>query len=456
MKISVLLIASFSLASCRDFLSVQPQGKVLPKTDEEFRALIDARLRDIEGGADEYIVGNMDVIARLEGCADDLDANIMAGSNLPVYAGALINKRQTDWREIWKIVRDCNIVIANLKSRTSTLASKTLSAAYAIKAVCYYNMTRDFCPAWNDGSEIGLPIVETFDAFDRPARASLRETRDYALSLFDAALALEPSDSEFIFTEYVIKAYKAKLLFWTENWGETLLLCDDIIQNSSFELADEDSYAAEFSSAGQGGKETIVRSHINDSGELDWYFSALRGYIASRPASASLIKLYGDHPENDVRHGLCFDPRRFNLKAPECRIRLSEIYLMKAEVLCHLGREAEALEAINYLRDKRLRSYEALSLSSLPPLRTDGIVVYDATGKGLTPLLQLIFDERRKELFMEGDRWFELKRNGSPEWWVISSGLKYTTRKYMYTAPIYRGDVRLNLELAQNEGYEAD
>ena len=77
----------------------------------------------------------------------------------------------------------------------------------------------------------------------------------------------------------------------------------------------------------------------------------------------------------------------------------------------------------------------------------------DALGNPVTPLLQAILDERRKEMFMEGDRWFELKRNGRPEWWVISNGLKYTTRKYLYTAPISKDDIDLNPGLEQNPGY---
>ena len=77
----------------------------------------------------------------------------------------------------------------------------------------------------------------------------------------------------------------------------------------------------------------------------------------------------------------------------------------------------------------------------------------DCYGKPLTPLLQAIFDERRKEMYMEGDRWYELKRNGCPEWWIISNGLKYTTKAYLYTSPISKSDVDLNPGLEQNPGY---
>ena len=92
-------------------------------------------------------------------------------------------------------------------------------------------------------------------------------------------------------------------------------------------------------------------------------------------------------------------------------------------------------------------------MASLPAVRPDDRIVVDCQGNAVTPLLQAIFDERRKELYMEGDRWYELKRNGCPEWWVISNGLKYTTREYLYTSPISKSDVDLNPGLEQNPGY---
>ena len=73
-----LTLTVLVLCGCGNWLSVQPQGEVIPKTDEEFAAIIHNRLRDIEGGEDEFVIGNMDVIARTEGYADNLDANIPA------------------------------------------------------------------------------------------------------------------------------------------------------------------------------------------------------------------------------------------------------------------------------------------------------------------------------------------------------------------------------------------
>lgn len=77
-----LILTAAALTSCGNYLNVQPQGEIIPKTDEEFASIIHNRLREIEGGGDEYVVGNMDVIKHLEGCADNLDANITTSASL--------------------------------------------------------------------------------------------------------------------------------------------------------------------------------------------------------------------------------------------------------------------------------------------------------------------------------------------------------------------------------------
>jgi hypothetical protein len=92
---------------------------------------------------------------------------------------------------------------------------------------------------------------------------------------------------------------------------------------------------------------------------------------------------------------------------------------------------------------------------TLPPVDSTSLIRQDATGRPLTPLIQAILNERRKELYLEnGDRWFELKRHGRPEWWVARDGMKYWTRKYMYTWPIDVLDLDLQPGLIQNPGYE--
>lgn len=438
-NILIGLAAMVSVIGCKNYLNVQPQGEVIPETDEEFAAIIHNLLRDIEGGGDEYVIGNMDALKFLEGCADNLDANIRTSANLTFFAGEEIDSRQRAYEESWKVVRDCNIVTENMKDRGTDIARGALSAAYSMKGIVYYNLLREFCQPWSDtmADELpGIPIVDKFGINDKPARGTIRQTYDYAKAQFEAALALNPTDPKYVFTEWIIKAYEAKLEFWCQNWDNVITLCEDIIAHNGISLTPISEYADMINSQYDTKGEVLVRSHINNSSELDWYFNYTKSYLASRPASARLIRLFGENPKNDVRYAASFDKKRMNVKTPECKVRLSEVVLMLSEAYYHKGDNASALKWLNELRRDRIAEVTDLTMDSLPEVRTDDRIVVDCQGDAVTPLLQAIFDERRKELYMEGDRWYELKRNGRPEWWVISNGLKYTTKEYLYTSPI--------------------
>ena len=447
-----------ALSACTNYLNVQPQGYVLPTTDAEFGAVVHSMLREIEGGGDDIIFGNMERLVRLEGIADNLDANVRIGNNLPSYAGELINTMQLRYRSYWSEMKDCNLVIENLEGRTTDEAKGLLAATYSIKGLLYYNMIRDYCEPWdagNEASQLGLPIVEKFNIYDMPLRASLKETYEYALAQFDKALSMNNHDKTYIFTEWVIKSLKAKLLFWAEQWEDCAALCEDILQNSGYKLTGIDAYKDMINSEKAPKGEVILRSHINDSSELDWYFSAIKKYLYSRPASAKFVRLFGETPSDDIRYESCLGSKRFAVKVAEYKIRLSEILLMDAECRYHVGDKDAALAQINALRAARIKDAAELTMDTLPAVRVDNLIVENALGKAVDPLLQAIFDERQKEFFLEGDRWYELKRNGRPEWWIVNNGLKYTTRRYLYTAPIYKNDVDMNPDMKQNPGYES-
>lgn len=455
-KTALLTIAALVLASCGNFLNVQPQGYVIPSTDEEFSAILHTILNDIEGGGDEYVIGNMDVISRREGCADDLDANIKVGS-ITSYAGEIINSRMTDYRETYEIIKDCNILIENMEGRTSNEARNMLGSALAIKGICYYNLVRDFCEAYDANAaatQLGLVLVDRFDISESAARSDLRTTGEYVEDLLKRSIDLGQTDGKYFFTEWIVKSYLARTYFWEEKWDACQSVCEDILKNSPYKLTEREDYEAMIMADNAIRGEVITRSHINNASELDWYFSYVKGYIKSRPASASLVKLFGDDPARDIRYAIGFNGKRICQKTPECRVRLSEIQLMLAECFAHKGEDAKALSLVNELRSKRIEGDYELRADSLPSLQDGERIRVDAEGKDLTPVMKAVLDERRRELFLEGDRWFELKRNGSPEWWIISNGLKYTTYKYLYTAPIYKSDVDVYDNIIQNDGYE--
>ena len=178
-----------------------------------------------------------------------------------------------------------------------------------------------------------------------------------------------------------------------------------------------------------------------------------KNYLKNRPCSRLFYDLFAEK-EKDVRFTLSIDAKRLPAKNLLSCLRSAELQLILAESYYHSEEPEKALAALNELRRKRIADVSDYTMQTLPPVDHDDLIQVDAKGNALTPLLYTIHCERRKELFLEGDNWYELKRNGCPEFWVAKQGLKYTTYSWMYTFPLYAPDIQLVEGLEQNPGYD--
>ena len=468
-KIWVIVLAALLLGGCKRYLDVTPQGKIIPETEEDFEALLNNMLYAIEEGTDEDILGCYDRVILYESISDNLDANISAG-RLTLYAGDVANNFQKGYYEgLYSAIKDCNLILEYMLDKDSEKARALCAAACAIKGVCYYNLIRIYCEPYDAATASslpGIPIVEHFDVESDavPDRNTLARSYEYAVSLFRQAIDCHMTDESYLFTEAVAKTYLAKLYFWGEEWSEVIPLCEELLAVPSYALADRSVYTESIQSYGDRLQEVIIRERTTGDDDVKTlYDETFKQYLSSRPVNATLLKLFGAEPQKDVRWSIMCDAKRVNQKTVTARVRGSELHLMLAESYAHPGAqqdEAKALSLLNELRRKRIEDVEDYTLRTLPEPDPGALITVDATGKPLTPLISAILDERRKELYMEGDRWFELKRNGCPEWWVIQQSgstlpVKYVTRKYLYTMPVSVRDIRNSQgQIAQNPGYE--
>jgi len=115
-------------------------------------------------------------------------------------------------------------------------------------------------------------------------------------------------------------------------------------------------------------------------------------------------------------------------------IRKSEILLNKAEAFYRLGRETEALAELNAFK----------------ALRGLGPVQFERQG-----IFEEILAERFKEFAFEGQRFFDLKRNGKDidKRSFLSPNDFVAFEDFRILAPIPRREVELNSNLNQNRGY---
>jgi hypothetical protein len=118
--------------------------------------------------------------------------------------------------------------------------------------------------------------------------------------------------------------------------------------------------------------------------------------------------------------------------------RTGEMYLIRAEARANSSQDLLALNDLNALRAARI----------------NGFVAGTETGAALLAAIQL---ERRKELFMEGHRWFDLKRTtrlidrGAISSPTTQSLLAAGRREWVW--PIPQGERDANPNMAQNAGY---
>ena len=117
-------------------------------------------------------------------------------------------------------------------------------------------------------------------------------------------------------------------------------------------------------------------------------------------------------------------------------LRLAEQYLIRAEARARMGNFAGSIEDLDMIRDR----------AGLPLLaETDPGISQDV-------LLDVIFEERRKELFSEwGHRWFDLKRSGRVDEVLGSNSPNWESADQLY--PIPEEERMKNPNLSQNKGY---
>lgn len=445
------------LTSCNDFLDIKPYGKTIPRSREEYKALLDGLLNGIDMGStgQEQLVGNYSLSATYELCADNLETNLTeypGGNYLTGYIGSILSGRQSVYIDLYESIRTANIILDGWKPAVYERAdSSILGTCYAIRGVAYYQLLRQFCaPSGTADARLGVPLVTQFNLEATPTRSSYEQTVAQAESDLKQALAYRIGGGMYRFTDDALRGYLARLYHWTGQWQEAydqamaVVEAHPLLDSAAYRKMQETQYGLE-------GNRILMGNILSDGGTgLSGTLSQLR----YRPISTRWLSLF---PEGglDVRYAMAVARRRRNAKLLFAGLRSAELYLIAMESQYHLGDTRTALLMLNRLRRLRCPSQAGYSPMGLPDLPDDELIRTDAAGAPLTPLLYAILSERRKEMYMEnGDRFWELKRNGRPEFWVAVRGMKYWTRSYMYTFPLPVTDLYVQPSLIQNPGYE--
>ena len=471
----IILLAGLISACNKDFLELKPEqatetGKAI-KDLPGLRAAISGVYSLMQ--SEDYYGRTMPLLPDLR--SDNSFVSVINSNryrNQDQYIVTANDVYTTDsWNRLYSVVANANMVISKgpaislLPSATDSIEAKQIVAeAYAVRAQVFFDLARMYAQPYNytaNASHMGIPIVTitNVDSIQSPSRSSMKDTYAQIISdLTTAIRKLEESKSTAFTTGrinlYSAKALLSRVLLYKEDWEGAAAMADNVIKSNKYTLLTGEKLLTDFKMT--GNNETIfeiVNTAVDNRGTDGL------GYMFSQDGYGDILAtndVYNIYTAGDVRRNFLKkakragnggeDPANIIGKYSDVTtfiesikvMRLSELYLNRAEAQAHLGRIPEAQADLNVVAQRADRN--------APPVTATGQALLDA-----------ILLERRKEFAFEGHRLFDLTRTKRSFTKYLASDKKiqvvWPSTKVILPIPQRELDANPNIRNQQNEGY---
>jgi hypothetical protein len=397
-KIAVCLL--ILLVSCQKYLDKKPdQGLVVPTTLHDLQSMLDFtyQLNQFCPSAGEIASDNFYVSD-----ADWLAADHNTQQNY-VWGDDVFNEYDdNDWTDTYQWVLYGNTVLEDVEkikpSETELASWKNIKgSALFIRAHAFYWLTQEFCEVYNKqtaSQDAGIAIRLTSDINAPTVKATVQASYDQIITDLKTAAGLLPLTPEYKTRPSKPAAYAllARTYLAMQDYDNALLYSDSCLQLYN-NLIDYNSLSVSaYNPVPQFNDEVI-------------YQCIFIGWSMMYPPVAKVdSNLYASYTEDDLRKTIFYKPNNdgshsfygsYNGSDDKFSgIATDEIYLLRAECEARKGRLNDAMKDLNTLLRKR---YATGSFHGLVAQNAD-----DA--------LQIILNERRKELVWRGLRWTDLRR----------------------------------------------
>ena len=351
---------------------------------------------------------------------------------------------------LYDVIGRCNFLLDNVdKVKNNTTDDHDLDMldvccgeAYFARALAYSELIKLFCESYEDKesaeSSLGVVLTKHFYTKEKIERASLQKSYEFVLDDLDRAAELLKIDKDYdetldgplyntiYFNEYTVYALRARVALYMKNYDDAIKYSSKIINSDYYVL----SSSTEGNFSGQSYYQYMWSS--DNSSEIIWkvgfttsnYGGALGSiffnydYSSFKPDYVPAQWVLDLYDVEDLRyptffqesttgysHGLTWpllmkywgnsdffnQANLLNVSMPKV-FRLSEQYLIRAEAYAETGEYTKAAKDISTLRKARYSSYGGY------------------TSLNEENAMQVIEEERVKELYMEGFRLQDLKR----------------------------------------------
>lgn len=400
-SIYAVLLLMITFSSCEKYLDIEPVGRVIPNTSEDFRSLLTSAyskfsthksllsLRTDELTMNEYSTE----FPELRDIYKWNDANPDAVT------------AEFPYLQLYTTIFYANEVIAEVEKRVGKSAetSQMKGEAFLLRAYCHFELVNMYGKTYNASTAVndrGIPISLKMDLEQNYKPASVEQVyeqiqKDIEEGKKHLNVEIFEVGKNYRFTTRAAVALEARVNQFKGNWSASLKAAEDALQINN-QLENLNTVAAVLPNHYQSG-ENIMSMEITLTPTV-----SRSSYISNH-----LISIY--NKENDLRFPMYFDLSGgdyVSAKTTSDELKISfrngELYLIKAEAALQLGNTDLALQSLLALKAKRLKpAYYNTEETRIRSLSAE-------------VLMQEIIAERERELALEGHRWYDLRRYGQP------------------------------------------
>lgn len=505
--IPVSILACFLLVSftgCKKFLDTQRQGAYTadnypypggsgPYDQFVFGAYNDLRSYSVHVDAFVNATSIRSDDADKGSTPADGGASVAEMENFPVTPSNA--RTNTLWTGFYGLINKCNSAIINIDTLTSITASEGIklqskAEARFLRGYAYFMLVRLF---------ENIPIIDTIYAnvTSQPVVPQSTAQQVYAFIEEDLSYAVQylplSWDAKFIgrATKGAAQGMLAKVYLYQRKWGQAATAANAVMNSGQYNLSV--SYNDIFGEAGENSKESVFEVQATatssiptangiqyasiqgvrgtGSWDLGWGWNVpsavleaayepgdprkARTILYSSTSTKQNTTIYGEVmplypsqvPNPMYNHKVLSSPQLRNTIARSSYwmnvriLRYADVVLMYAEAANEMGNTTAALEALNSVRARARRGAAA---GVLP----------DITTTDQNELRNAIRHERRIELAMEHERFFDIVRWGIAQTMMHAAGKANFLDSRDVRLPIPQQQIDLSKGvLIQNSGY---
>ena len=459
----VLLFLFLSLSSCRKYVEIEPQGKIIPSTVNDYQLLLNnSGVFNLSYGSVEYATDNVALL-------NDSFINGFDVRSLNIYKWADLfyqaNEDDPEWNLFYQQIYNANVAIQglpNAKSGDENLKLRLIAEAKVHRAYAYLCLVNLYAKEYHTGSaatDLGVPLLIEPGYTQKLKRATVGAVYDLILNDLNAGVAtLAPlSSSKTAPSKSAAYALLARTYLYMGDYQKALDNANLSLGIQS-QLFDLNPYIGAGAGSGlpdgfflptsQENPEVILMKASSDGGGNFPLSPELMTLLGTKDLRSYFFTYYVG-PDGDPTgiftypgtYHSYFSPFETAPGSTQLGPTVPEMMLIKAECLARTQRGQAGLAVANELRKTRFKPADYTAL---------------AAGNDDDALL-LILQERRRELFCKGARLFDLKRlNTDPKLAkTITHPLKaqqliLTPGSNRYIYPIPMKVISANPEIEQN------